>query len=209
MASCHTRQYGNEIGHQAIKWLHTTPWMLKECINFYVPLCPLPYQGLLTLADSKSFPMDMQNRLSLSIWLGSIATLLSAPGLLAAETTSPAATVIIRCAWPGPATNPDNAPATDGNSACTCVSNGNGSTCSCTSGAATPVNSGSTPIFTVDASSNTPATLVEHLKTATSCADARAFTESASDGARQACTPLASGSVNALLYSCTVPGTPL
>lgn len=189
--------------------MYTALWIIKECINFYVPLYPLPYQGPLTLADSKYFPMNTQNRLSLSIWLGSIATLLSAPGSPAAHAANPAATVIIRCAWPGPATSTDDVRAPDGNSACTCVSNGNGSTCSCTSGAAPPVNSGSTPVFTVDASSNTPTALVEHLKTATSCADARAFTESASDGTRQACTPLASGSVNALLYSCTVPGTPL
>ena len=153
--------------------------------------------------------MNTQSRFLSRAGFAGIVALFLPLELPAADAANPAATVIIRCAWPGPATSTDDARAPDGNSACTCVSKGDGSTCSCTSGAATPVNSGSTPVFTVDASSNTPAALVERLKTATSCADARAFTEYASDGTRQACTPLASGSVNALLYSCTVPGTPL
>jgi hypothetical protein len=63
-------------------------------------------------------------------------------------------------------------------------------------------------VFTVDTSSNTPTALVEALKTAASCADAKAQVESAA-GTGTTCIPLASGSVNALLYSCSIPGNPL
>jgi hypothetical protein len=63
-------------------------------------------------------------------------------------------------------------------------------------------------VFTVDTSSNTPTALVEALKTAASCADAKAQVESAA-GTETTCIPLASGSVNALLYSCSIPGNPL
>lgn len=160
--------------------------------------------------------MKIQSRLFPPAWLG-VAVLLLPLGLPAqtalpvTDSTSdagqpPKATVIVRCLWPGPAATTDDSSAS---SNCTCVNTGTGSSCSCSNGAANTPASNPTPVFTVDTSSNTPAALVKTLKTATSCADAKAQVESAAGNAGSACTPLSSGSVNALLYSCSIPGNPL
>jgi len=94
-----------------------------------------------------------------------------------------------------------------------CSQTGSGSvSCTClsgtTGGASATQGGSSTVAFTFSASSNTRATLLTSLRSADSCAEAKALIEAGSGRTGSACTLTSGGSLAPILYTCDVAGEP-